>query len=111
MISIAMAESFQAEVEPCESAMKHKAFLLPPISSHNPMHLMYLRIFLDERVTPLRSISDYHALYARMASLPKVIEQMIFLLKKGMEDGITYTRKSLSGVDRSLKYLQVPVSK
>ena len=52
---------------------------------------------------------DYRDLLGRITRIPGMIDNIIELLRMGMEKGVTYAKQSLNGVDGQLDALQVQV--
>ncbi|HEX9941967.1 MAG TPA: DUF885 domain-containing protein [Thermoanaerobaculia bacterium] len=57
--------------------------------------------------TPARTVKDYEDLIARLRGVPRVIEQTIALLQKGLEEGITPPRVTLRDVPGQVENLLV----
>ena len=55
--------------------------------------------------SPARTIADYEALLARLAALPKYIEQTIALLERGLDTGVTPPRVTLRDVPAQVQGL------
>jgi uncharacterized protein (DUF885 family) len=58
-------------------------------------------------VTPARNVEDYEDLIARLRGLPRVVDQTIARLRKGLEEGITPPRVTLRDVPGQVKNLLV----
>jgi uncharacterized protein (DUF885 family) len=58
-------------------------------------------------VTPARNVKDYEDLLARLRGIPTVIDQTIALLDKGLQEGITPPRVTLSEVPAQVGNLLV----
>jgi uncharacterized protein (DUF885 family) len=58
-------------------------------------------------VMPARSVEDYENILARLRALPKVIDQTIALLDKGLKEGITPPRVTLRDVPTQVGNLLV----
>ncbi|MEO6035775.1 MAG: DUF885 domain-containing protein [Verrucomicrobiota bacterium] len=61
-------------------------------------------------IAPHTSVKDYEDLIARLLQLPKVIEQTVALLKKGLDAGVTPPRITLRDVPQQVKNQMEPAS-
>ena len=98
--------ALRAELLPCRTADRHRAWLLPPVTG-----LAGLQLSLPELVTSARlaSTQDYQHLLARLEAMATQIDQVVELLRAGAAAGVTYARESLAGVDSQLEGLQTGV--
>jgi len=100
---------FESEVKTCVEGMKHKGYLLPPVNFIEGIQVSYPFMIAAKDNTPLHSLKDYEDLLKRLSAIPKMLDEIIFLLEKGMEEGVTYSRHSFNGVDEQFERLQVQV--
>ena len=89
--------------------MKHKGYLLPPVNFLEGIQVEYPLMVSDPKKTQLGSLKDYEDLLTRIRGIPSMIDQIIFLLKMGMKERVTYAKESLGGVDLQFERLQVQV--
>merc|ERR1719228_1408254 len=97
---------FLAEVRTCVEGMKYKGYLFPPINKLEGYHIEYPKLVSKKKYTKLNSLQDYENLLKRIQKIPKMLDDIVKLLKLGMEEGITYAKESLGDVDAYFSRLQ-----
>ena len=58
----------------------------------------------------MKTLKDYFQLENRLQNLPSIIDEIQNRLREGIDQGITYAKESLTGVNEALERLQVEAS-
>ena len=94
-------------MEFCAKATDDKGFFFAPVNSFDGIQKTYPKLF-DSASS--NNDTNFLHLKKRLQSMPKMIYDIILLLKYGMRFKITYATESLTGVDETLKKLDVKVN-
>ena len=89
--------------------MKFKGYFFPPVDFLRGIQVEYPRMVSDPKKTVLTTLDDYQDLLDRLKAIPRMIHQIIQLLKQGVEEGFTFAKESMTGVDAQFEKLQVQV--
>ena len=96
----------KAETEYCVEGFTHKGYLLPPIDYLDGVQSSWPRMF-SRNFMPYKTVQDYKNALSRLSKIPQQLEEIIILLRKGVDEGITYSNKSLYRSKRQFEMLQV----
>ena len=79
----------------CYKGMAYRGYLLPPVDFLTGVQTTLPSFFGKDNVQQLQNEKDYRDLIRRLKKVPKQINQIIDLLKLGVQEGITYSNESM----------------
>ena len=79
----------------CYKGMAYRGYLLPPVDFLTGVQATLPSFFGKDNVQQLQNEKDYRDLIRRLKKVPKQINQIIDLLKLGVQEGITYSNESM----------------
>ena len=95
------------ETNLCVKGFQHKGFLMPPVSFMNGVHITLSTFFKTDNEMKLESLDDYKSAVKRLEKVPQQIDQVMYLLNKGVEAGKTYANESIFRTKLQFKRLDV----
>jgi len=95
------------EILPCINNFRLKSYLFPPVNIMENIAVLYPKLIKD---TDLDSLRDYQDLLQRLSNLPRLLDQILELLRTGLQEGVVFAKESLQGVDEKFEKLQGPVN-
>ncbi|XP_068227535.1 uncharacterized protein [Palaemon carinicauda] len=91
-------KAFKAEIQAFVDGFQFQGFLIP-IGFSEGVHVDFERLISYMK---LEEVADYQKVIARYQQLPKQINQILLLMKRGAETGVVHHQISMKGVGKSL---------
>lgn len=95
---LANLKTFEAEIRAYVDGFRFQGFLMP-IGYSEGVHVDFERLV---SYMTLEGVSDFEKVLARYRQLPKQIDQIILLMKKGVETGVVHHHISMKGVGQNI---------
>ena len=94
------------ETKACTTGFQQEGYLLPPISFMNGIHIKLTKFFKSKNMK-LQSLKDYQNVIKRLKRIPTQIDEVLILLKLGVDSSKTHANESIFRTKEQLQRLQV----
>ena len=99
-------KALKYEAETCIHGFQQEGYLLPPVSFMNGIHIKLTKFFKGNNMK-LKSLEDYENAVQRLRKIPLQIDEVIVLLKRGIDSGKTHANESIFRTKEQFERLQV----